>query len=87
MVPSNQIQHLGHTWCSLIKDVVYRSKQDGVAYKTPYKCGKVYIGETERAMQEKMKEHKRDDMTNTQPNLLFQRIKKKKPATICLGTR
>ena len=68
------------------KDMVYPSKQGGVAYKTPYKCGKVYIGETERAMQEKMKEHKRDDMTNTQTNLLFQRIKTTL-ATICLGTR
>ena len=68
------------------KDAAYVSKQDGVAYKTTYKCGKVYIGETERPMQEKIKEHKRDNMTNTQTNLLFQRMTTTL-ATICLGTR
>ena len=32
----------------------------GVVYKIPCECGKVYIGETGRAMQERIKEHDRD---------------------------
>ena len=35
-------------------------KQDGVVYKIPCECGKVYIGETGKAMQERIKEHDRD---------------------------
>ena len=40
------------------KDALEPTKQDGVVYKIP--CGKVYIGETGRAMQERIKEHDRD---------------------------
>ena len=37
-----------------LKDALEPSKQDGVIYKIPCKCGKVYIGETESdARQEK----------------------------------
>jgi len=39
------------------KDALEPTKQDGVVYKIPYECGKVYIGETGRAMQERIKEH------------------------------
>ena len=35
------------------------SKQDDVVYKTRCECGKVYIGETRRPMQEIIKEHER----------------------------
>ena len=35
-------------------------KQHGVVYKIPCECGKVYIGETGRAMQDRIKEHNRD---------------------------
>ena len=42
------------------KDAVDPAKQDGVVYRIPCKCGKVYIGETERPMQERIKEHDRD---------------------------
>ena len=35
-------------------------KQDGVVFKTPCECGKVYIGETGRYMHERIKEHNRD---------------------------
>ena len=33
------------------------NKQDGVVYKIPCECGKVYIGETGRSMHERIKEH------------------------------
>ena len=42
------------------KDALEPTKQDGVVYKFPCGCGKVYIGETERAMQDRIKEHDRD---------------------------
>ena len=42
------------------KDAVVARKQDGVAYKIPRECGKVYIDETGRCMHERIKEHDRD---------------------------
>ena len=42
------------------KDTVNPAKQDGVVYRIPCECGKVYIGETGRSMQERIKEHDRD---------------------------
>ena len=42
------------------KDTLEPTKQDGVVYKSPCECGKVYIGETGRAMQDRIKEHDRD---------------------------
>ena len=42
------------------KDTVNPTKQDGVVYRIPCECGKVYIGETGRSMQERIKEHDRD---------------------------
>ena len=51
------------------KDVLEPTKQDGVVYsKIPCECGKVYIAETGKAMQERIKEHDRDirlDRTQT----------------------
>ena len=41
------------------KDTLEPTKQDGVVYKIPCECGKVYIGETGRAMM-RIKEHDRD---------------------------
>ena len=41
------------------KDAVDPAKQDGVVYRIPCECGKVYIGETGRPMQDKIKEHDR----------------------------
>ena len=35
-------------------------KQDGVVFKIPCECGKVYIGETGRCVHERIKEHNRD---------------------------
>ena len=42
------------------KDTVDPAKQDGVVYKIPCECGKVYIGETGRSIHERIKEHDRD---------------------------
>ena len=42
------------------KDTVDPVKQDGVVYRIPCECGKVYIGETGRSMYERIKEHDRD---------------------------
>ena len=42
------------------KDTVNLAKQDGVVYRIPCECGKFYIEETGRPMQERIKEHDRD---------------------------
>ena len=42
------------------KDTVDPAKQDGVVYRFPCECGKVYIGETGRSMQDRIKEHGRE---------------------------
>ena len=42
------------------KDTVDPAKQDGVDCRIPCECGKVYISETGRSMQERIKEHDRD---------------------------
>ena len=42
------------------KDAVDPAKQDGVVYRIPCECGKVYIDETGRPMQDRIKEHHRD---------------------------
>jgi len=42
------------------KDTVNPAKQDGVVYRIPCEPGKVYIGETGRSMQERIKRHDRD---------------------------
>ena len=42
------------------KDPADAKKPDGLVYRTPYECGKVYIRETGRPMQERIKDHNRD---------------------------
>ena len=42
------------------KDAVEPAKQDGVVYRIPCNCGEVYIGETGRPTQDRIKEHERD---------------------------
>ena len=42
------------------KEAVEPTKQDGVVYRIPCENGKVYIGETGRPMQDRIKEHERD---------------------------
>ena len=41
-------------------DAVNPAKQDGVVYRIPCECGKVYIGDTGRPIQDRIKEHDRD---------------------------
>ena len=49
------------------KDTVDPAKQDGVVYKIPCKCGKVYIGKMGKSMHGRIKEHDRDIwLTRTQ---------------------
>ena len=45
------------------KDPLEPFKQDGVVCKIPCECGKVYIGETGRAMLDRIKEHDGDQYT------------------------
>ena len=42
------------------KDAVDLAKQDGVVYRIPCECSKVYIGETGKPTQDRIKEHDRD---------------------------
>jgi len=42
-----------------LKDTVNPTKQDGVLYRIPCECGRVYIGKTGKSMQERIKEHDR----------------------------
>ena len=55
------------------KDAVEPSKQDGIVYKIPCECGKMYIGETGRSMRERLMEHDRDILfTRTQTSAVSQ---------------
>ena len=57
---SGPTQNWDHTYVLVRpKDAVDLREQDGVVYKIPCKCGKVYIGETGRCMHERIKEHAR----------------------------
>ena len=42
------------------KDALEPTTQNGVVYKISCECSKVFIGETERSMRERIKEHDRD---------------------------
>ena len=56
------------------KDALEPTEQDGVVYKIPCECGKVYIGETGRAMQDRIKEHDRDiRLARTQTSAVSER--------------
>lgn len=52
---SNLIRRLGHTWCQP-KDLTELAKRYDVVYKIQCERGKVDIGETGRAMKERIKE-------------------------------
>ena len=49
------------------KDAVDSAKQDGVVYRIPFECDKVYIRQTGRPMQDRIKEHDRDIRHSTRP--------------------
>ena len=42
-----------------LKDIVNPDWRDSVVYRIPCECSKIYIGETGRPIQERMKEHER----------------------------
>ena len=42
------------------KDAIDPAKQEGVVYRIHCECGKVYIGETGKPMQDRIKEHNQD---------------------------
>ena len=55
------------------KDAVDLAKQDGVVYRIPCECGKVYISETGRPpMQDRIKEHDQDSRFARTQTSLFQ---------------
>ena len=41
-----------------VKDPIPIEQKSGVAYEVPCSCGKVYIGETKRTLETRMKEHR-----------------------------
>ena len=41
-----------------VKDPLQTTKQSNVVYEVPCTCGKVYIGETKRRLETRLKEHK-----------------------------
>ena len=43
---------------STVKNKVPTEKQSGVVYMIPCSCRKVYLGETERRLETRLKEHK-----------------------------
>ena len=58
-------------------DGVDPNKQDGVVYKIPCQCGKVYIGETGRSMHKRIKEHDRDiRLARTQTSVVSEHANK-----------
>lgn len=44
------------------KDTVNLARQDSMFYRIPCECSKIYVGETGRPMQERMKKHERDTL-------------------------
>ena len=67
-------------------DAINPQKQEGVVFKIPCECGKVYIGEMGRCMYEQIKEQYRDIwllQTKLQPFLNMP----KSLGIICSGTR
>ena len=68
------------------KDPIEAAKRDGVVYKIPCECGKVYIGETGRAMKERIKEHERDIRLARTQNSAVQNTLTKQD-TILFGTK
>ena len=58
--PSLNLTQLFGQYLVRPKDALEPGKQEGVVYRIPRECGKVYIGETGRAMQDRIKGHDRD---------------------------
>ena len=65
------------------KDTVNPARQDSEVYRIPCKCGKIYIGETGRPMQERMKEHERDiHLASTQTSAVSEHANKRPPPAL-----
>lgn len=76
-------------WSSFVvqpKDTINPAKQGCIVYRIPCKCGKVYIGETRRPMQERIREHDKDDNSPLPRPLPFLNMPMR-PATIRFGTK
>ena len=53
------------------KDPADPTKQDDAVYRIPLECGKIYIGETGRPMQDRIKEHGRENrLARTQSSVV-----------------
>ena len=60
------------------KDALEPTKEDGVVYKIPCECDKVYIEETGRAMQDRIKEHDRDiKLARTRTSVVWSTLTKR----------
>ena len=70
------------------KDAVDPAKQDSVVYRIPCECGKVYIGDTGRPMQDRIKEHDRDiRFARTETSAVSELLKSKKVETFCISLK
>ena len=68
------------------KDTVDPAKKDGLVNRIPCECGEVYIGETGRPLQNRIKEHDRDiQLACTQTSAVSEHAHKVGP--IRFGTR
>ena len=47
-----------HSLLTRVKDTLPKKKLAGVVYQIPYQCGKVYVGETQRRLETRIKEHR-----------------------------
>ena len=69
-----------------LKDPVDTQKQDGVEYKIPCACSKVYIGKTGRCMHKWIKEHERDiRLSQTQTSAVSEHANKARNSLSPLG--
>ena len=47
-----------HSMLTKVKDTLPPGKQSNVVYRIPFSCGQVYIGETKRRLETRLKEHR-----------------------------
>ena len=47
-----------HSMLTKVKDTLPLGKQSNVVYRIPCSCGQVYIGETKRRLETRLKEHR-----------------------------
>ena len=73
---SDKAYALFSSWFShLVRPKDKPPKQNGLVYRIPCECGKVYIGETGRSVQDRIKEHKRDTrLVRTQTSAVSEHV-------------